>query len=86
MTKTAPSPALDFGITAEQVAQITDEIIAAELAVNDQVAALKPEEQTYENIVVPLARISNELSGNIILHYVYNFLLTRISFRQGTTR
>ncbi|RCH97201.1 hypothetical protein CU097_014755 [Rhizopus azygosporus] len=63
MTKTAPSPALDFGITAEQVAQITDEIIAAELAVNDQVAALKPEEQTYENIVVPLARISNELSG-----------------------
>ncbi|KAL4213935.1 hypothetical protein AB4K20DRAFT_1889169 [Rhizopus microsporus] len=63
MTKTAPPPALDFGITAEQVAQITDEIIAAELAVNDQVAALKPEEQTYENIVVPLARISNELSG-----------------------
>ncbi|KAG1452973.1 hypothetical protein G6F46_009734 [Rhizopus delemar] len=63
MAKVAPPPSLDFGITAEQVAQITEEIIATELAVNDQIASLKPEEQTYENIVVPLARVSNELAG-----------------------
>lgn len=63
MTCTAPPPSLDFSINAEQVEQITSEIIAEELAVNDEVAALKPEEQTYENIVVRLARIENELAG-----------------------
>jgi hypothetical protein len=63
MTQTAPTPTLDFSINAEQVEQITNDIIAEELTVNDQVAALKPEEQTYENIVVRLARIENELSG-----------------------
>ncbi|KAI8638674.1 hypothetical protein BD408DRAFT_422639 [Parasitella parasitica] len=63
MTQAAPAPSLDFSINAEQVAQITDEIIAAELAVNDFVATLKPEEQTYENIVVRLTKFENELSG-----------------------
>ncbi|CAO3679345.1 unnamed protein product [Rhizopus stolonifer] len=63
MTQIAPLPSLDFGISAEQVSQITDQVIADELAINDQIANLKPEEQTYENIVVPLARASNELSG-----------------------
>ncbi|KAI9476392.1 MAG: hypothetical protein EXX96DRAFT_540918 [Benjaminiella poitrasii] len=63
MSKTAPSPALDFSINAEQVEKLTNEIIEQELAVNDKVASLKSEEQTYENIVVPLARAENELSG-----------------------
>lgn len=63
MTQTAPPPSLDFSINAEQVEKITEEIIAEELAANDEIAALKPEEQTYENIVVRLARIENELSG-----------------------
>ncbi|KAF1805697.1 hypothetical protein V8B55DRAFT_1489450 [Mucor lusitanicus] len=63
MTQTAPTPSLDFSINAEQVEKITADIIAEELAVNDLVASLKPEEQTYENIVVRLARIENELSG-----------------------
>jgi hypothetical protein len=68
MTQTAPAPSLDFSIDAEQVEKITNDIIAEELAVNDQVAALTPEEQTYENIVVRLARIENELSGKINVH------------------
>ncbi|KAI9365618.1 hypothetical protein BD770DRAFT_376901 [Pilaira anomala] len=63
MTQTAPAPSLDFSINAEQVEHITNDIIAQELAINDQVASLKPEEQTYENIVLPLTRIENELSG-----------------------
>ncbi|KAI8888881.1 zincin [Backusella circina FSU 941] len=63
MTHTAPPPSLDFSINAEQVEQITNEIIDEELRVNDQVAALTPEEQTYENIVVRLTRIENELAG-----------------------
>lgn len=66
MTQTAPAPSLDFSISAEQVENITSDIIAQELLVNDEVASLKPEEQTYENIVVRLARIENELSGNFI--------------------
>lgn len=64
MTQAAPAPTLDFSINAEQVESITNEIIAQELAVNDEVSALKPEEQTYENIVLRLARIENELAGN----------------------
>ncbi|CAO3657059.1 unnamed protein product [Mucor hiemalis] len=63
MTQTAPAPSLDFSINAEQVEKITNELIAEELAANDEIANLKPEEQTYENIVVRLARIENELSG-----------------------
>ncbi|KAG2202248.1 hypothetical protein INT46_009685 [Mucor plumbeus] len=63
MTQTAPAPSLDFSINADQVEKITSDIIAEELAANDLVASLKPEEQTYENIVVRLARIENELSG-----------------------
>ncbi|GAA5809519.1 hypothetical protein MFLAVUS_002928 [Mucor flavus] len=63
MTQTAPAPSLDFSINAEQVESITSDIIAQELEINDLVASLKPEEQTYENIVVRLARIENELSG-----------------------
>lgn len=67
MTQTAPAPSLDFSISAEQVENITNNIIAEELAVNDQVAALKPEEQTYDNIVTRLSRIENELSGKIMM-------------------
>ncbi|CAO3589912.1 unnamed protein product [Absidia cylindrospora] len=37
------------------------------LIVNDALAALKPEEQTYENIVVPLVNIENSLAGKISL-------------------
>lgn len=73
MTQTAPTPSLDFSINAEQVEKITADIIAEELAVNDLVASLKPEEQTYENIVVRLARIENELSG--IESYVFDPLV-----------
>ncbi|KAI8353351.1 hypothetical protein BD560DRAFT_408324 [Blakeslea trispora] len=63
MSQVAPPPSLDFSINAEQVEQITNEIIAQELAVNDEIAALKPEEQTYENIVARLAKTENELAG-----------------------
>ncbi|KAI7895672.1 uncharacterized protein EV154DRAFT_494568 [Mucor mucedo] len=63
MTQTAPAPSLDFSINAAQVESITNDIIAEELAVNDEISALKPEEQTYENIVVRLARMENELAG-----------------------
>ncbi|OBZ85262.1 Thimet oligopeptidase [Choanephora cucurbitarum] len=63
MSQVAPQPSLDFSINAEQVEQITSEIIAHELAVNDEIAALKPEEQTYENIVARLAKAENELAG-----------------------
>jgi hypothetical protein len=73
MTQTAPAPSLDFSINAEQVEKITSEIIAEELAVNDEVAALKPEEQTYENIVVRLARIENELSGKSVASFFFFF-------------
>jgi SepF-like predicted cell division protein (DUF552 family) len=66
MTQTAPTPTLDFSISAEQVEKITNDIIAEELLVNDEIAALKPEEQTFENIVVRLARLENTLSGNIL--------------------
>ncbi|KAI8980973.1 hypothetical protein BDB01DRAFT_724374 [Pilobolus umbonatus] len=63
MSKVAPAPSLDFSITAEQVEQLTDEIIAEELAINNEVASLKPEQITYENVVVRLARMENELAG-----------------------
>jgi hypothetical protein len=59
----APPPVLDFGITAEQVVQITNEIIEAELAANNEIAALKPEERTYENILLRLVDLENKLSG-----------------------
>lgn len=64
MTQVAPPPALDFSINAEQVQKLTDEIITKELAVNDQVAALKPEEQNYDTILRRLAHTENELAGN----------------------
>ncbi|RCI04044.1 hypothetical protein CU098_011359 [Rhizopus stolonifer] len=63
MTQVAPPPSLDFSINAEQVEQITNEIIAEELATNDEISALKPEEQTYENIVVRLVNMENKLAG-----------------------
>ncbi|KAI8967622.1 hypothetical protein BDF20DRAFT_227052 [Mycotypha africana] len=63
MAQVAPPPTLDFSINAEQVEQITNDIIAAELAINDAVASLKPEERTYENIVTRLVRAENELAG-----------------------
>lgn len=65
MTQLAPAPALDFSINADQVKQITKDIIDEELRVNNEIAALKPEDRTYENIVPKLARIENTLSGNI---------------------
>ncbi|KAI8388358.1 uncharacterized protein BYT42DRAFT_559837 [Radiomyces spectabilis] len=67
MAQVAPAPALDFNINAEQVADIVKRVIAEELAVNNDIAALKQEDQTYENIVAPLARIENTLSGAIQL-------------------
>lgn len=87
MTQTAPTPSLDFSINAEQVEKITADIIAEELAVNDLVAALKPEEQTYENIVIRLARIENELSGTdnkrCSIFFCYNLLIL-IDIRQSS--
>ncbi|RCH81928.1 hypothetical protein CU098_006959, partial [Rhizopus stolonifer] len=58
MTQVAPLPSLDFGVSAEQVSQITDQVIADELAINDQIAQLKPEEQTYENIAQLVSSLS----------------------------
>lgn len=63
MATVAPPPLLDFTINAEQVAQLTNDIIEQELATNNKIAALKPEEQTFENIVVPLVRCENALAG-----------------------
>lgn len=88
MTQVAPLPSLDFGVSAEQVSQITDQVIADELAINDQIAQLKPEEQTYENIVVPLARASNELSGKYNFKYInvliFDLYIYIYIYRQGT--
>jgi hypothetical protein len=84
MTHTAPPPPLDFSINAEQVEQITNEIINEELQVNDLVAALTPEEQTYENIVVRLTRIENELAGKKVLRGIMVLLLKQLYFRQGS--
>ncbi|KAI9323370.1 hypothetical protein BX666DRAFT_2116999 [Dichotomocladium elegans] len=67
MTQIAPPPSLDFSIDAAKVTQITQNIIDEELRVNNLIAALKPEEQTFENIVPPLARLENEFYGKIQL-------------------
>ncbi|KAG0167334.1 hypothetical protein DFQ28_006294 [Apophysomyces sp. BC1034] len=67
MVQIAPPPPLDFSINAEQVEQITQAVIDEELAVNNEIASLKPEEQTYENIVTKLAHAENTLSGKIYL-------------------
>ncbi|ORY91930.1 hypothetical protein BCR43DRAFT_497509 [Syncephalastrum racemosum] len=67
MAPIAPPPALDFTITAEQVTALTKEIIQEELAVNDAIAALKPEEQTVENVVSKIAHTENTLYGKIQL-------------------
>ncbi|ORZ14078.1 hypothetical protein BCR42DRAFT_330030 [Absidia repens] len=63
----APPPSLDFTINAEDIYRINQEIMDEDLLVNDALAALKPEEQTYENIVVPLVNIENSLAGKISL-------------------
>jgi hypothetical protein len=62
-TLVAPPPSLDFTINAEDIERINQEIMDEDLLVNDAIASLKPEEQTYENIVVPLVKIENSLSG-----------------------
>ncbi|KAI9497607.1 hypothetical protein BDB00DRAFT_925716 [Zychaea mexicana] len=67
MTHTAPPPALDFSISAKQVDEITKAVIKEELEINDAIAALKPEEQTYENVIPRLIRLENTLSGKIQL-------------------
>ncbi|KAF7723369.1 hypothetical protein EC973_002068 [Apophysomyces ossiformis] len=67
MVQTAPPPPLDFSINAEQLEQIIQSVIDEELALNNEIAALKPEEQTYENIVKKLAHSENSLSGKINL-------------------
>ncbi|KAI7870737.1 hypothetical protein BDF14DRAFT_1768860 [Spinellus fusiger] len=67
MSRIAPAPTLDFTITPEQVASIIRDAIEKELAVNDTIAALKPEEQSYETIVRPLAHIENTMSDRILL-------------------
>ncbi|KAI8142278.1 hypothetical protein BJV82DRAFT_616179 [Fennellomyces sp. T-0311] len=67
MTQSPPAPSLDFSITADQVAELTKAIIAEELAVNNEIAALKPEDQTYENVIPKLVRLENTLSGQIQL-------------------
>ncbi|KAI9017893.1 hypothetical protein CLU79DRAFT_762149 [Phycomyces nitens] len=63
MTHVAPPPSLDFSISDDQVSSIIDAVIEQELATNNAIASLKPEELTYESVVVPLARIENSLSG-----------------------
>ncbi|KAI7859474.1 hypothetical protein BDC45DRAFT_496162 [Circinella umbellata] len=63
MTTTAPAPSLDFSINAEQVNEITKAIIKEELETNDAIAALKPEERTYENVIPRLIHLENTLSG-----------------------
>ncbi|KAI9272797.1 hypothetical protein BDA99DRAFT_499221 [Phascolomyces articulosus] len=67
MTNSAPAPSLDFTINAEQVNDITKAIIKEELEVNNAIAALKPEEQTYENVIPRLIHLENTLSGKIQL-------------------
>ena len=63
MTTTAPAPSLDFSIKAEQVNELTKAIIKEELEANDAIAALKPEEQTYENVIPRLIHLENTLAG-----------------------
>ncbi|CAO3623989.1 unnamed protein product [Cunninghamella echinulata] len=65
--RTAPPPSLDFSINAEDIHCINEEVMKKDLEVNDAIAALKPEEQTYENIVLPLVEIENSLAGKVSL-------------------
>lgn len=86
MAPIAPPPALDFTITAEQVTALTKEIIQEELAVNDAIAALKPEEQTVDNVVAKIAHTENTLYGEYHSSFLFLIrIITRFS-RQNSTR
>ncbi|ORZ24337.1 hypothetical protein BCR42DRAFT_402720 [Absidia repens] len=80
----APPPSLDFTINAEDIHRINQEIMDEDLSVNDTIAALKPEEQTYENIVVPLVKIENSLSGKISLLASLNQISPDASVRDAS--
>lgn len=62
-TTSAPQPTLNFGISASDLTKTLKDIIAQEQEVNDKVAGLSPEQQTFESVILPMARINNEVAG-----------------------
>ncbi|CAO3681225.1 unnamed protein product [Umbelopsis vinacea] len=48
---TAPQPTLNFAITATELSQTIKDIISQETEINDKVAALAPEQQTFETVI-----------------------------------
>lgn len=62
-TTSAPQPTLNFGISASELTKTLKDIIAQEQEVNDKVAGLAPEQQTFESVILPMARIDNEVAG-----------------------
>ncbi|ORX58039.1 zincin [Hesseltinella vesiculosa] len=69
MTSSAPPPVLQslIELTADNVVPKMKEAIEQDRAINDAVASLPLEHQTYENIVVPLVKTENTISGTISL-------------------
>lgn len=60
---TAPQPTLDFAITANELTKTIKDIIARETEVNDKVAGLAPEEQTFETVILPMSKVDNAVAG-----------------------
>lgn len=48
-------PPHDFRYTAQSIAELTDRLIDKARKVEDKVATLKPEECTFESVVLPLS-------------------------------
>lgn len=60
---TAPQPTLNFAITATELSQTIKDIISQETEINDKVAALAPEQQTFETVILPMSRVDNAVAG-----------------------
>lgn len=63
MTQVAPPPVLNFNLSGEEIRQLIKSIIAEERALNDEIAALKPEDQTFANVIPRIARFENANEG-----------------------
>ncbi|CAO3686709.1 unnamed protein product [Umbelopsis ramanniana] len=62
-TTSAPQPTLNFAITATELKKSIDDIMAQELEVNNKVAGLAPEKQTFETVILPMSRVDNAVAG-----------------------
>lgn len=69
MTQVAPPPVLNFNLSGAEIRQLIKSIIAEERALNDEIAALKPEEQTFANVIPRIARFENANEGKIFVFF-----------------